>query len=105
MLACIGIGRVKLRIQSLYQIRASVAYLQFNNFFDKDADIGTTRKTHGHRNVKFGITFACRIMDLMKKGWFSEKNDLWPGVSLSLEVNEILHQDKSEYQDILVLDT
>ncbi|KAL0276960.1 UNVERIFIED_CONTAM: hypothetical protein PYX00_004409 [Menopon gallinae] len=44
-------------------------------------------------------------MDLMKKGWFSEKNDLWPGVSLSLEVNEVLYEDKSEFQDILVLDT
>ena len=44
-------------------------------------------------------------MNLMSSGWFSEKNDLWPGVSLSLEVNKILHQEKSKFQDVLVLDT
>lgn len=44
-------------------------------------------------------------MDLMKKGWFSEANDLWPGVSMSLEVKEVLHKDRSDFQDILVLDT
>ncbi|CAK9819916.1 Spermidine synthase [Anthophora quadrimaculata] len=44
-------------------------------------------------------------MDAMKPGWFSEINDLWPGVSLSLEVVKILHRERSEYQDVMVLDT
>ncbi|KAF7995723.1 hypothetical protein HCN44_006830 [Aphidius gifuensis] len=44
-------------------------------------------------------------MDAFKKGWFSEINDLWPGISVSLEVTDVLHREKSKYQDILVLDT
>ncbi|KAH0954414.1 hypothetical protein HN011_009337 [Eciton burchellii] len=44
-------------------------------------------------------------MDLMKAGWFSEINDLWPGVALSLKVEEILHAEESEFQKILVART
>ncbi|CAL7950203.1 unnamed protein product [Xylocopa violacea] len=44
-------------------------------------------------------------MDAIKPGWFSEINDLWPGVSLSLEVIKILHRERSQYQDVMVLDT
>ncbi|KAE8750357.1 hypothetical protein FOCC_FOCC002917 [Frankliniella occidentalis] len=44
-------------------------------------------------------------MDSLKQGWFSELNDLWPGMSLSLEVQEVLHKEKSQYQDIMVLQT
>ncbi|CAD1475656.1 unnamed protein product, partial [Heterotrigona itama] len=44
-------------------------------------------------------------MDAIKPGWFSEINDLWPGVSLSLEVVKILHRERSQYQDVMVLDT
>ena len=36
------------------------------------------------------------------KGWFTEMNDLWAGQAMSLEVDEILHHEKSRYQDILV---
>ena len=36
------------------------------------------------------------------KGWFTEMNDLWAGQAMSLEVDEILHHEKSQYQDILV---
>ncbi|XP_071453628.1 spermidine synthase [Hetaerina americana] len=44
-------------------------------------------------------------MDALKKGWFSEICTLWPGMCLSLEVEEILHSEKSKYQDIMVLKT
>ena len=36
------------------------------------------------------------------KGWFTEMNDMWPGQAMSLQVEEILHHEKSQYQDILV---
>ncbi|XP_067946087.1 spermidine synthase-like [Watersipora subatra] len=35
-------------------------------------------------------------------GWFAEKNELWPGQAMTLEVEEVLFTEKSEYQDILV---
>ncbi|XP_035720087.1 spermidine synthase-like [Vespa mandarinia] len=44
-------------------------------------------------------------MDAMKTGWFSEINDFWPGVSLSLELEDTLHREKSKYQDVLVVQT
>lgn len=44
-------------------------------------------------------------MDQIKNGWFSEKCDLWPGQCMSLEVKEVLYDGKSNYQDILVVET
>lgn len=44
-------------------------------------------------------------MDAMKQGWFSELSSLWPGVALSLQVDEILHHEHSPYQEILVVKT
>ena len=41
-------------------------------------------------------------MDALKSGWFSELNSSWPGESFSLEVQQVLHQEKSNYQNILV---
>ena len=35
--------------------------------------------------------------------WFREINpSFWPGQAFSLEIEKILHQQKSKYQDILV---
>jgi spermidine synthase len=44
-------------------------------------------------------------MDAMKSGWFSEINPMWPGMCQSLEVVEVLHKEKSDFQDIMVLKT
>jgi len=41
-------------------------------------------------------------MDAINKGWFSELGSLWPGQSFSLEVEEVLHKSKSDFQDVLV---
>ena len=41
-------------------------------------------------------------MNRIQNGWFSEINDQWPGQALSLEVDEVLFEGKSKYQDILV---
>eukprot|EP01117_Protostelium_nocturnum_P020326 TRINITY_DN9090_c0_g1_i2.p1 TRINITY_DN9090_c0_g1~~TRINITY_DN9090_c0_g1_i2.p1 ORF type:complete len:261 (-),score=86.95 TRINITY_DN9090_c0_g1_i2:93-875(-) len=40
-------------------------------------------------------------MDSMKKGWFSEFGQLWPGQTFSLECEEVLFEGKSEYQHVL----
>ncbi|KAG0337796.1 putrescine aminopropyltransferase [Podila humilis] len=39
---------------------------------------------------------------LVKDGWFREIGTLWPGQAMSLEVKEILHVEKSLFQDVLV---
>ena len=35
-------------------------------------------------------------------GWFAELSEMWPGQALALEAREVLHQARSEYQDVLV---
>uniref|UniRef100_A0A673UFG5 Spermidine synthase n=1 Tax=Suricata suricatta TaxID=37032 RepID=A0A673UFG5_SURSU len=35
-------------------------------------------------------------------GWFRETCSLWPGQALSLQVEQLLHHQRSQYQDILV---
>ena len=50
------------------------------------------------------IYAGCR-MDKYMKGWFIEMNDMWPGQAMALQVDEILHHEKSQYQDILVFNT
>lgn len=44
-------------------------------------------------------------MNSFKEGWFSELSPLWDGQCISLEVEEVLHTEKSKYQDIAVLKT
>lgn len=44
-------------------------------------------------------------MNTLKENWFSEDCQMWPGGTFSFEVKEVLHKEKSQYQDILVLDT
>jgi len=41
-------------------------------------------------------------MDSLKKGWFSELGVMWPGQCMSLEVDEVLYQGRSKYQDVVV---
>jgi hypothetical protein len=37
----------------------------------------------------------------IKDGWFMEISDtMWPGEAMSLRVKEILHVEKSKYQDV-----
>ncbi|KAF9168565.1 hypothetical protein DFQ27_001905 [Actinomortierella ambigua] len=39
---------------------------------------------------------------LVKDGWFKETGTLWPGQAMTLEVKEILHVERSKFQDVLV---
>jgi spermidine synthase len=36
------------------------------------------------------------------KGWFSEVNDQWPGQCMSLQIEKVLHDAKSQYQHVIV---
>ena len=39
---------------------------------------------------------------LIKDGWFSETEAMWPGQKMSIQVDEVLLNGRSEFQDILV---
>merc|ERR1719492_467971 len=44
-------------------------------------------------------------MDLIKEGWFIEKNSQWPGQANALEVKKVLLSTKTDYQDLLVFES
>lgn len=39
---------------------------------------------------------------MIKDGWFSESEVMWPGQSMSLKVDEVLWEGRSDFQDIMV---
>jgi spermidine synthase len=41
-------------------------------------------------------------MDCVRAGWFTEINEQWPGIANSLKVEEVLLEQKSEFQDVMV---
>ncbi|KAJ5938062.1 putrescine aminopropyltransferase [Penicillium verhagenii] len=41
----------------------------------------------------------------IKDGWFSEQSGMWPGQAMNLKVKEVLHHEKSKYQDVLVFES
>jgi len=38
----------------------------------------------------------------IKDGWFSEAEVMWPGQAMSLKVEEVLYEGRSDFQDVLV---
>lgn len=48
------------------------------------------------------LTFSDSAKDLIKDGWFAEKEAMWPGQRFCIEVDEVLANGKSDFQDILV---
>ena len=38
-------------------------------------------------------------------GWFREVSDMWPGQAMTLKVNQVLHHEKSKYQDVLIFES
>lgn len=41
----------------------------------------------------------------IKDGWFREISTMWPGQAMTLKVNQILHHEKSQYQDVLIFES
>ncbi|KAI5212240.1 spermidine synthase [Aureobasidium subglaciale] len=38
-------------------------------------------------------------------GWFREISDMWPGQAMTLKVNQVVHHEKSKYQDVLIFES
>ncbi|EEA25629.1 putrescine aminopropyltransferase [Talaromyces marneffei ATCC 18224] len=51
------------------------------------------------------ITMSEITHPTIKDGWFSETSDMWPGQAMTLKVKEVLHHEKSQYQDVLVFES
>lgn len=63
------------------------------------------KKLFSKRKSLIKKNFFFLVMDKFKNGWFSEINDLWPGISQSLEVTGVYYSGRSEYQHVLVVQT
>ena len=44
-------------------------------------------------------------MSLIKDDWFSEKVVMWPGQKFSLQVEDVLFEGKSDFQDVMVFNS
>ena len=42
------------------------------------------------------------ITDAQGRTWFQESSDMWAGCAMTLEVKEVLHEEKTQYQDLMV---
>ena len=42
---------------------------------------------------------------MLPDGWFREISDMWPGQAMTLRVNQVLHHEKSKYQDVLIFES
>ncbi|KAI0394263.1 spermine synthase [Xylariaceae sp. FL0594] len=40
--------------------------------------------------------------ETIKDGWFREISHMWPGQAMTLQVEKVLHHEKSQYQDVLI---
>ncbi|PBP16667.1 spermidine synthase [Diplocarpon rosae] len=41
----------------------------------------------------------------IKDGWFREISEMWPGQAMTLKVKNVLHHEKSKYQDVLIFES
>ncbi|KAH8722749.1 S-adenosyl-L-methionine-dependent methyltransferase [Phaeosphaeriaceae sp. PMI808] len=41
----------------------------------------------------------------IQDGWFREISNMWPGQAMTLKVKEVLHHEKSKYQDVLIFES
>lgn len=41
----------------------------------------------------------------IKDGWFKETETMWPGQAMTLKVKQVLHHEKSLFQDVLVFES
>ncbi|KAL6766345.1 SPD1 [Auxenochlorella protothecoides x Auxenochlorella symbiontica] len=62
------------------------------------------RASHGH-HCTMAAAPGTAAQGLRDDGWYTELSSLWPGQGLSLKVDEVLYQGRSEFQDIAVFKT
>jgi spermidine synthase len=58
---------------------------------------GKTIHVHRHRLSWTNTLFL--------DGWFREISNMWPGQAMTLKVKEVIHHEKSKYQDVLIFES
>ena len=60
------------------------------------------QKVESHKFEGPKLTPSTSKDTLIKDGWFAETEAMWPGQRFCIEVDEVLENGRSEFQDILV---
>lgn len=42
------------------------------------------------------------IIEGKEGSWYHERSEQWPGQAFSIEIDKVLHQEQSKFQDVLV---
>lgn len=42
---------------------------------------------------------------IIADGWFREISGMWPGQAMTLKVKNVIHHEKSKYQDVLIFES
>jgi len=65
------------------------------------------RLRHLRKNVQHSA--ICKNVPEANKtitdGWFREISEMWPGQAMTLKVKNVLHHEKSKYQDVLIFES
>ena len=60
----------------------------------------------GQVETEESLATCCERRDgpgaMLRDGWFSESEVMWPGQAMSLKVDEVMWEGRSDFQDILV---
>ncbi|KAE8357743.1 Spermine/spermidine synthase-domain-containing protein [Aspergillus caelatus] len=85
----------------------SLSSLLFSSFSSSLSRRLPSRASHTlfRSHFSHSITMSEITHPTIKDGWFSERSDMWPGQAMSLKVNQILHHEKSKYQDVLIFES
>ncbi|KAE8143311.1 Spermine/spermidine synthase-domain-containing protein [Aspergillus pseudotamarii] len=85
----------------------SLSSLLFSSFSSSLSRRLPSRASHTlfHSHFSRSITMSEITHPTIQDGWFSERSDMWPGQAMSLKVNQILHHEKSDYQDVLIFES
>jgi len=57
-----------------------------------------TKNTSQYNMSGLSLAPSNSAADLIKDGWFSEKEAMWPGQKFCIEVEEVLANGRSEFQ-------
>lgn len=63
------------------------------------------QSSHFHTTTRSLLTMAEITHPTIQDGWFREISPMWPGQAMTLKVNQIVHHEKSKYQDVLIFES
>ena len=61
-----------------------------------------SREVHHPKTTRSSVLSAETMSTQLQENWFMEAAELWPGRAFFLEMKEVIHREKTEFQDVLI---